>query len=340
MNKSIIIFSVLLMGMFACSEEELGPSIFDESETEILNSTDEYIHNTYTVPYNVEVIYRWKESETNTSYSLLPPYLNKVQPLMHIIDTTYVQPYANIAGQDFLKINIPKQFLLIGCAGINPDNGTEVLGTAEGGVKILIYKANEFDRNNPATYETTLHTIHHEFAHILHQKKLYDEEFKKITPNDYTSTWFNTPDSIANQKGFISAYAMASTDEDFAEMVGIMLLNSKVSWNNMIDKMKGKSLIKTKEDYVVRYFKTKWNIDFYELQQVVSDRINGLNPLPMVPNPVSALRSNEVSSCACHHYHKYPKPYKNSDDEKNPHSDLQSVIDSYKYIEKLLNKGK
>ncbi len=340
MKKSIIkmLIPVFLTGMCACSEEDLGPSIFNPDETKILNSTDQYLYDVYMGPYNVETIYRWKESETNMSYNLIPPFLSKVKPLMHIIDTTYVQPYSQIAGDNFLKINIPKQFLLIGSAGLNPDNGTEVLGTAEGGVKILIYKTNEFDRSNPATYETILHTIHHEFAHILHQKKLYDEEFKKITPNDYTSTWYNTSDSVANEKGFVSAYAMASTDEDFAEMVGIMLLNSKKSWDDKINKMGGKALLKTKEDYVIRYFETKWGINFYDLQKVVSDRINALNLFPGGQNPAYGLRSdNNTTSCACHHYYRYPKPFKVTDNEKVLPDSLH-IRDYYEQVESILNK--
>ncbi len=310
------LFFISVVMLVSCEEDKLGPSVFDTSDTALINEVDRYIDSVYTSPYNVEIIYRWKESETDMSYNLVPSYLSKVQPLMHVIDTTYVQPYNKIGGNDFLKVNIPKQFLLIGSPGINASNGTEVLGTAEGGVKILLYKTNQFDRSKPETYEDILHTIHHEFAHILHQKKQYDETFKKITPNDYTSTWYNVTDSTANNKGFITTYAMASIDEDFAEMTGIMLLNSNQSWNEMINKMKGKDLIKSKEQYIVTYFKTKWKIDFYVLQKEVSDRIAGLKPSSVT---LFGLRSStSPAKCACHYYPNYPA--KKNETSENPGS--------------------
>ena len=66
--------------------------------------------------------------------------------------------------------------------------------------------------------------MHHEFAHILHQNVEYDAEFEKITPS-YSSSWMQMNDETARTKGFITAYASSSADEDFAEMVSIMLTN-------------------------------------------------------------------------------------------------------------------
>ena len=52
------------------------------------------------------------------------------------------------------------------------------------------------------------------FAHILHQNVEYDAEFEKITPS-YSSSWMQMNDETARTKGFITAYASSSADEDF-----------------------------------------------------------------------------------------------------------------------------
>ena len=61
-----------------------------------------------------------------------------------------------------------------------------VLGTAEGGMKITLYNVNDI---NPDKIDINLlneyyfQTMHHEFAHILHQTKNYDPAFDRITEN-------------------------------------------------------------------------------------------------------------------------------------------------------------
>lgn len=302
----------LLAGFVSCSDDDkMGASIFDiPQEPIILNTTDQYLYDTYQKPYNVEVIYSWRESETDMSFNLIPPYLEKVQPLMHVIDTTYVEPYDIVVGTNFLKRYVPKQFLLIGSPGINASSGTEVLGTAEGGVKVLLYKVNQFDRNNPATYEDILHTIHHEFAHILHQNKLYDRTYKDVTPSVYTATWYNYTDADANAKGCITAYAMASCDEDFSEMFSIMLLNGKENWDKMIEAMpaEGQKLIRSKEELIISYCETKWKFKFRDLQQMVYARISELAPVSTHASVVPFAFKSERTSCGCSEYFHYAPP--------------------------------
>ena len=52
-----------------------------------------------------------------------------------------------------------------------------MLGTAEGGKKITLYEVNSLDFENvdiEVLNEYYFKTMHHEFAHILHQKRNYD----------------------------------------------------------------------------------------------------------------------------------------------------------------------
>src|SRR5258708_13277535 len=67
-----------------------------------------------------------------------------------------------------------------------------------------------------------MHTMHHEFGHILHQNVLYPVSFKTISTG-YTGNWYNISDAQARQMGFITSYAQAAPDEDFVEMISSML---------------------------------------------------------------------------------------------------------------------
>jgi hypothetical protein len=112
-----------------------------------------------------------------------------------------------------------------------------------------------------------LHTIQHEFAHILHQNILYPQEFKTITPG-YTSTWFNISEADAQSQGFVTSYSMDNPDDDFVETVATMLIEGRARFNELVAAQNptAQSLLRRKEQIVVDYYKKAWNIDFYSLQ--------------------------------------------------------------------------
>jgi substrate import-associated zinc metallohydrolase lipoprotein len=187
-------------------------------------------------------------------------------------------PYIQQTGStDLLRKYAPKNFVLVGSPQYNY-NGSITLGQAEGGTKITLYLINYFSRlkKDSASFKQMIHTIHHEFGHILHQNVLYSPNYRSIT-GGYTATWFNITDASARTQGFITAYAMASPDEDFVEMISSMLAggpNGPTGYDNY-DKLLTQAgtttsaaylNIKAKEAVVVDYFAKIWGIDFYALQ--------------------------------------------------------------------------
>src|SRR5258708_27352192 len=103
-------------------------------------------------------------------------------------------------------------------------NGDRFLGQAEGGTSMLLYEVNYFSRlkADSNAFKQMMHTMHHEFGHILHQNVLYPVAFKTISTG-YTGNWYNVSDADARQLGFITSYAQAAPDEDFVEMIISML---------------------------------------------------------------------------------------------------------------------
>lgn len=128
------------------------------------------------------------------------------------------------------------------------------------------------------------HVIHHEFAHILDQNIRRPVEFDAIGVGFYTSDWINTNDQEARKDGFITAYALSNPNEDFAEMISIMLIEGRAGFDRIVNSITGTSVrgttpeqakakLRNKETLVVNYFKQAWQIDFYTLQTRVRTAI-------------------------------------------------------------------
>ena len=272
--KNIIAFILCLSFLTACDSEDLGTSniTIPEFDYDALSETDKYIYDEYTVPFNVEVIYRWNQGDASQGdmiKNLVPPKESQVVPFLSMIKKVWIDTYTAEVGAKTLRSYIPKQILLVGSPSYN-DDGSTTEGTAEGGRQIVLYSINEFNFQK-AQIQSYAHVMHHEFAHILHQNIEFDPEFKKITP-DYTSSWGNMNDERARNKGFITAYASSKAEEDFVEMVSIMLTNTPEDWNAMIenvDNTEAKEALRKKESIVKSYMKTNWGIDMVKFQKSV-----------------------------------------------------------------------
>ena len=144
---------------------------------------------------------------------------------------------------------------------------------------MLLYEVNYFSRKKADSnaFKQMMHTMHHEFGHILHQNVLYPVSFKTISTG-YTGNWYNISDADARQLGFITSYAQAAPDEDFVEMISTMLSGGEGGPSGGYDEYEalltqtggpgspGYDAIKQKEAVVVDYFQRVWKIDFYALR--------------------------------------------------------------------------
>ncbi|MES2732336.1 MAG: putative zinc-binding metallopeptidase [Bacteroidota bacterium] len=274
MNRPIylkILVVVMMLFMLSCREEDdnlAEPILGLGGDTWTKGELDQWLFNNFTSPYNIEVKYRWDASESDITRNLVPPSLDKVIPIMEVVRKGWIEPYIAEAGAPFLKKFCPKQYVLVGSASFNP-NGTIILGQAEGGRKVVLFRINDFSNTDTNQVKEILHTIHHEFAHILHQNVLYPEEYKHITPGGYTGTWYLFSTEEALSEGFITPYSKSGFDDDFVEMVATMLVEGKVGFNaliNGIPQAAARSALRQKEQIVVNYFTQVYGIDIYHLQ--------------------------------------------------------------------------
>jgi substrate import-associated zinc metallohydrolase lipoprotein len=255
---------------------------------------DNWLLETFTYPYNIEVKYRWDASEGDLYRTLVPPKVSQIQPVMDVVKKVWIEPYAALAGGSFIRAYCPKQFLLVGSAHYNLD-GTVTLGTAEGGRKVVLYVVNEFLPSNRGALQSMMHIVHHEFGHILNQKVAYPASFREITTAGYTSDWRFTPVGQARANGFITSYAMASPHEDFVEMVATMLMEGKAGYEAILDCQTtawSRELLKKKEELVVQYFRDAFNVDFYGLQTAVQEAMDALALPDDGPEPPPPLHES------------------------------------------------
>ncbi|MBV7528594.1 putative zinc-binding metallopeptidase [Chitinophaga sp. sic0106] len=271
---SILAFAAICL--VSCKKEDdlNKPLVGLGGDTWAKTPLDNWLYSIFTQPYNLEVKYRWDGSELDPSKVLVPPDTSRVRPLMEIVNSAWIEPYVAEKGADFIKLYSPKQYMLVGSVEYNT-GGTVKLGEAEGGFRVTLYNVNNFVKSNRANVQQVLKTIHHEFTHILHQTVEIPKEYPLLTGGGYTSDWNNQTLTEALQLGFISQYSRAAPNEDFAEMVSIMLTQGRGGYETLL-RTTGTNLaiIRKKESIVVGYFKQTWGIDFTALQTKVQKDLN------------------------------------------------------------------
>lgn len=291
MMRKHISFVLLLAGLAfvlpACNNDEIeDQSIFDTSSPE-RNEFDQWLLKNYVTPYNIEVKYKWEDIESDMSYDLVPANMDESKKLAQIIKYVWLEAYDEVAGIDFMRTYVPKQILLVGSAAWDADTQTSMLGTAEGGLKIILYNVNDLDRyvdSIPVLNEFYFHTMHHEFSHILHQTKPYNTDFQTITEDDYVGAqWSEQPDSTAHHLGFVTPYAMDQPDEDFAEVISTYITNDQTYWDGLLEDAgeTGADLISRKLEMIRTYLRESWDIDIDHLRSVVLRRSSEIKELDL-----------------------------------------------------------
>ena len=287
MKKLIYILSaVFLLTAVSCEEKLDDKSIFDTSAPE-RNEFDQWLLENYVYPYNIDVKYRLEDIESNMTYDLAPADINHSITMAKIIKYVWLEAYDEVAGIDFTRAYVPKQILLVGSPAYDPNQGTMELGTAEGGLKVILYMVNEIGemRDNIDDLNTYyFRTMHHEFSHILHMTIPYDPTFETITESAYIgSDWYTMDDSTAHRRGFVSPYAMDKPEEDFVEIIAHYVTHDETWWNALLADAQetGADLINQKFNIVRDYLSDIWDININELREVVLRRESEIDELDL-----------------------------------------------------------
>ncbi len=262
--KSILALMVLAASFASCEKDDKlnSESNLVGGEQVVRNEVDDYLDATFTKPYNIGVDYRWDRNQygpgRDVLRNLFPAKLENVQPAMEMVDKVWLQTYKTVAGEKFLKNIRPGSLLIAGGYAFN-DDGTRTLGLASGGVQITLYET-DFLGSELESAEQFIHTIQHEYIHIINQKQEFDElQFGDKNKGKYTPQWYEVPsafrdnrgnpkvfkdgvtwniDSYANILGFVTGYSRSNTFEDFAEVASYLLARTPEEYDAMLANIK------------------------------------------------------------------------------------------------------
>lgn len=239
---ALLVCGVACLALTSCSEDELGSTIFPEiDETIDPNSYtyqfDTWLRQNYLEVYNLDFRYKMQDVGTDMNYNLVPATLENSMKLAVLTKYLWFDVYKDIVGENFLKLYGPRIIHLIGSPAYNPTSGTMILGLAEGGIKVSLFRVNDMDINDfYQMNEYYFKTMHHEFSHILHQMKTYPSEFNTLSVGKYDgSNWQDRQDGVVNSLGFVTNYASSEYREDFAETIANYIVKTDAQWARIME---------------------------------------------------------------------------------------------------------
>lgn len=290
----LLIVIATLVSFASCSNDtELDHnSIFpDGVDKSMQNDFDRWALVNYTYPYNIQFEYRYSDKEGHVEYDVVPAEYEKSIAVAKLVKHLWVDAYNELMGRDFLRQYSPRMIQLIGSSEYKED-GSEVLGTAEGGMKIFLNKVNLLNIETPELPLIKFYfikTMFHEFGHILNQTKNYSTDFNAISVDYQGPSWVNVGDyensgsTEALESGYISAYASSEPGEDFVEILSFYVVYGKPYWEQMLSLAGNSGADKMLRKYALvdDYLKTKWSIDIEKLEQIVQRRMAEVSDLDL-----------------------------------------------------------
>ena len=299
-NISLAMMAAAALALGACSEDDLNSDSIFKADLEAADQSTEFdawLNKNYRDAYNINLMYRYVDNESDRYYNVTPADYDKAKALAILVKQMWLDVYTEVMGPDFLKTYAPRIIQLTGSykyqQNESGESGGIVMGTAEGGIKVMLYGVNSIDIDNPYIntedpYSTDkwstskfdmnhwfFHTMHHEFCHIMTQKKEYSTEFRAISAATYHATdWINVKDIDAAKEGFVTGYASGEYNEDFAEIYATYITMEPEAWQKIIDNAgeEGAPILEKKLSLLRDYFQQSWHLDIDQLRSVILRR--------------------------------------------------------------------
>ena len=290
MKKTFLYLWIVLAGLVvlpSCDKDEpdQNNSIFD-TNSPYRNSFDTWLLDNFILPYNIKILYLLKDIETDFNYNVVPTEIHKAKQMAFLLKYLWLEAYESVAltGVHFMRETAPRVFVFLGTVEYNL-SGVARAGVAEGAMQVILANLNNLDAYNIANQQF-FKTIHHEYAHILHQKKYYPIEFEQITPTTYLHTTWSTARTVlvAAQQGYVTQYAGKMPHEDFAETMSCYLTWSNADWEAKLVQAgtTGAPLILAKLDIIKTYMKGTWGVDLDMLKDEVQRRVNEIQYMDLI----------------------------------------------------------
>ncbi len=295
MKKILLYITVLACGLVACNnDDELNPVSVIRDSVGAKTQFDEWIDHNFRIPFNISFFYHFEDVESSLDADLVPATEHQAKLVAKMVRFFWIDPYAECTNPDFMREHAPRVIHVVGSGNWN-DNGTITLGTAEGGQKITLYCGNWMDQYLEVLYnngvdetdgftvnvkdvqgllDQYMHTIHHEFSHIIDQKRNHPKEFNLISRDDYSAQWNTLSSKQAALLGFTRNYGSKSAGEDFAEIYSAILCWDKAKWDAKFAEAEeeGAAKMKKKIELIKQYTRESWGFDMDELRASIERR--------------------------------------------------------------------
>lgn len=273
----------------SCYEHEtLHEPVLQPSDVQN-NDLDKYIDKNFTREYGIAIRYKYVDRYVSPTQRVTPPKIEVVRPMLDFIDNFWISPFNEVTnGETFFRNHVPAELIFLGGLIYNED-GTVILGQADAGAQITFTDVNSFDLSDQQWVLTQLHTVYHEFAHIVHQRYRLPPSFETISPEGYTSagSWFTLSDAEALDRGFVSPYATSSPNEDFAETVSFFLTDEffNEEFINLEDncstpacelRNEGRKKIAQKLNAIETLYEKTTGVNLEEVRKAILSKLNNL----------------------------------------------------------------
>lgn len=240
--SSFMLVAIAAMSMTSCGDDKFTDTIFPDTGDD-LDSTaytykfDKWLKQEYLDVYNLEFRYKMQDVGTDMDYNLVPAQFDKAKDLAVLVKYLWFDAYKEVAGPEFLKEYGPRIIHIIGSPAYNPTSGTMILGLAEGGIKVSLFRVNSLDLGDFSQLnEYYFKTMHHEFAHILHQTKSIPQSFYLLSTGRYDdNNWQDQTEGRMNSLGFVTNYASSQLREDFAETIANYITKTDEQWAQILE---------------------------------------------------------------------------------------------------------
>lgn len=292
----LTVSAVGLLGTSCSSDNDVDRSRTVITDPVVVqNDFDKWLDQNYVAKYNIEMKYRFEDNESQRNRYVAPATYEKSIQFAHLARHLCLEPYDVVTGStSFIRQLFPKIVQLIGSVAYNTNN-TVILGTAEGGRKMVLYRINGLDPTNVEDMNTYyFQTIHHEFGHIQNQTRPYSTEFEQITASAYISdSWNEAWDSPSNIATTVLAELETENIKNFkaynaegAQLLAIPVASRTAAQTARIEELR--TLIAALRASAA-----------YQAEQAVYDRISGrINKGELSTSLLNALRAGFISPYA------------------------------------------
>lgn len=276
--KYITLILLIVCGISSCSDISLDSQSTIDSSAPLREEFDVWLLNNYVYPFDIDFKYRMEDHESDQDFNLVPAEFNKSVAMAKLVKFLWIDSYIEVMNnnREFICTYGPKMIHLVGSPAY--EEGQIRLGTAEGGLKVTLYNVNALNLVGVPDIEELnfwyFKTMHHEFAHILHQTIEFPQEFYEISTGKYTgSGWVNISDEKALKRGFITPYGSNEVHEDFAETIANYVTHDAQWWDEQMEIAgDGATFILQKLEIARTYMTETWNIDLDNLRDIVQRR--------------------------------------------------------------------